>query len=318
MEIAPFFADIADGPEGGIAHWLKTADDVRIRVAHWPKDGAKGTVLMFPGRTEFIEKYGRTAKALADRGYASLAVDWRGQGIADRLAEDRGLGHVIRFADYQHDAQAVMDHAKALGLPEPYFLLAHSMGGCIGLRALMNGYPIEAVAFSAPMWGILMAPALRPMAWAVTTVARAAGQTTMVAPGQTTENYVGRTSFADNTLTTDPEFFDFMEAQLTAHPDLGIGGPSVLWLNEALREMRRLAALPSPALPALTFLGTNEQIVDPDRIRARMQKWPNGKLTVLSGSKHEPLMDYTGVGQAMLDEIGGFFDRQLLKNSEAA
>ena len=81
MEPAPFLSDIAEGPEGGRAYWLRAADETRIRVGVWP-EGPKGTILMFPGRTEYIEKYGRVAAEFAARGYGMVAVDWRGCGVA--------------------------------------------------------------------------------------------------------------------------------------------------------------------------------------------------------------------------------------------
>ena len=66
MEPAPFLEDIADGPEGAKAYWLRAKDSTRVRVGVWPA-GPKGTILMFPGRTEYIEKYGRLARDLAIR-----------------------------------------------------------------------------------------------------------------------------------------------------------------------------------------------------------------------------------------------------------
>lgn len=311
MDTAPFYNDIAEGPDGGTAHWLTTADGVRIRVGYWPKADSKGTVLMFPGRTEFIEKYGRSAASFAERGYATLAIDWRGQGLADRIAADHGLGHVRMFSDYQLDVTAAVEFAKSEGLPGPFFLCAHSMGGAIGLRALHRGLDVKAVGFSAPMWGMTMAPYLRPFAWGISMTARALGFEEMVVPGQTTENYVGRTPFNENLLTTDPEFFEHLERQLTAHPELGIGGPSTLWLNEALIEMNRLQKMPSPDVPCITYLGTDEKIVHPGRIRDRMSRWSKGRLTVLNGAKHEPMMDNTGIGLAMFDEMCAFFDTHL-------
>jgi len=59
---------MAEGPEGGYALWLTADDGVRLRAVHWPKEGARGTVLLMPGRTEYCEKYGRTASELAARG----------------------------------------------------------------------------------------------------------------------------------------------------------------------------------------------------------------------------------------------------------
>ncbi|MGB0799264.1 MAG: alpha/beta hydrolase, partial [Planktomarina sp.] len=163
MTSAPLHNELARGPDGGTGHWLTCADGTRIRIGVWG-GGSKGTVLIFPGRTEYIEKYGDAAREFTQQGYTALAVDWRGQGFADRLQNDRAPGHVINFHDYQQDVAAVVDAAKSLDLPEPYFLVAHSMGGCIGLRAVMEGLPVKAAAFTGPMWGVFIAPHLRAVA----------------------------------------------------------------------------------------------------------------------------------------------------------
>ena len=301
-EAAPFYSDIAFGPKGGAAHWLHASDGVRIRVGHWPLAGAKGTVLIFPGRTEFIEKYGMTAQTLQDAGYASLAIDWRGQGIADRFLDDRMIGHVGNFADYQLDVEATVAHAEALGLPRPYYLLAHSMGGCIGLRALYNGLDVNAVMFSAPMWGVVMSPILRPGAWAMSSIAMKLGKDGILAPGQSTESYVLREEFSKNTLTNDPEVWENLKVQLRAQPDLGLGGPSLRWVNMSLREMLTLSRMPSPDIPCLTYLGTREAIVSPQRIKNRMAKWPNGKLRIIDNGLHEMLMDEPPMRDMLMEE----------------
>ncbi|KJZ19830.1 alpha/beta hydrolase [Loktanella sp. S4079] len=292
METAPLFDDIANGPAGGAAHWLRTTDGLRIRVGHWKKANAKGTVLIFPGRTEFIEKYGRAAKALHKRGLASVVIDWRGQGISDRMVANRAIGHVASFADFQHDVAALLAYANAQNLPKPYYLIAHSMGGCIGLRSLLNGLDVKAAMFSAPMWGIQMSVALRPIAWGLSAMSRQLGFDETLAPGQFEKPYVLRAAFEGNTLTNDRDMFETLGRQLRSYPDLGLGGPSLRWLNTSLREMHRLSALPSPTnIPCLTFLGSKEAIVDPARIHERMASWPDGQLRVIAGGQHEMMMD---------------------------
>lgn len=274
---------------------------------------AKGTVLIFPGRTEFVEKYGCTAQALQARGYASLAIDWRGQGIADRMMQNRAIGHVGKFADYQKDVAAVVAHADHINLPRPYFLLAHSMGGCIGLRAVIDGLDVNAAMFSAPMWGIDMASYLRPIAWGLSAISTPLRFDRTLAHGQVEQSYVLRAPFADNTLTGDADMFAMMRKQLQRHPELGLGGPSLRWLNTTLREMYSLSRLPSPALPSLAFLGTQEEVVDSLSIRKRMGRWPNGVLRVIEGGRHEMLMDKPDMRNAIFDETAAFFDRYLAK-----
>lgn len=307
-QTAPYHTDVAGNPDGE-CHWLTCVDGVRVRVGHWRTKTAetKGTVLLFPGRTEYIEKYGSTAADLTAQGFACATIDWRGQGIADRLLDDRAIGHVDVFEDYQLDAKALLLHVQKLGLPEPYFLLAHSMGGCIGLRSLNDGLPVKAVAFSAPMWGIKMSPALRPIAWGLSSVSRQLGFSEAFAPGQKAETYVLRADAADNTLTSDVSSFGLLKEQLTAHPDLALGGPSLHWLNESLREMRHLSHWDAPDLPCITFLGTEEAIVDPARIHERMDRWANGKLVILDGGRHEVLMERAELRDTVIDEIAKLF-----------
>ncbi len=303
---APLYADLADGPSSGHARWLTTDDSVRIRVAVWP-EGTAGTVLILPGRTECVEKYGRTAADLARRGYASLSVDWRGQGLSDRLTKSAMTGHVGRFTDYQRDIAAVMAALPGLGLPQPLFLLAHSMGGAIALRALIEKLPVQAAVFTAPMWGIRITPSLRPVAWAIASSARMVGRGLALAPGTDLTNYLAVAPFQDNVLTTDPEMFAWMKAQITQRPELGLGGPSMNWLHQALLECRRLRIAPSPNVPALTFLGAQEKIVAVDAIMQRMKRWPGGSLDLVPRAEHEVLMETTAIRAHVLDRMVALF-----------
>jgi lysophospholipase len=103
--------------------------------------------------------------------------------------------------------------------------------------------------------------------------------------------------------------YQLMADQLTAQPDLALGGPTVRWLREGLRECAELARLPSPVQPCITFLGTEEQIVSPDAIRRRMQNWPGGELELIEKGRHEVLMETPDIRIHVLDRICGLFDR---------
>jgi len=292
MQTAPLHADLAKGPDGGQAFWLVAADGVRLRAGLWRAASAeKGTVLLFPGRTEYIEKYGPAAGELAARGYATLCVDWRGQGLADRLLPDPLPGHVLDFADYQKDVAALLAFAEGQALPRPWHLLAHSMGGAIGLRALLNGLPVASAAFSAPMWGIAIPAWKRPVARIVTTLACALGRAAAYAPENGPVPYVQEAPFTGNMLTSDPEGYSFQQGHLAAVPGLALAGPTMLWLKLALAECRALARMPAPALPALATLGSHERIVDPAAIRARMARWPGARLLEIEGGEHEVMME---------------------------
>lgn len=284
---APFHAAIARGPDGGAAHWVKTTDGVRLRIVHWP-GGPRGTVLIFPGRTEPAEKYGPTAAELVAGGFACLAIDWRGQGLSDRATADPMMGHVDDFAEYQRDVDAVLGLVGTLGLDGPVYILAHSMGGAIALRTLIRlPGQFRAAVFSAPMWGIRMSPAMRPVAPVVSTLARWFGQTHRYAPTTSGTAYLVVQPFQGNVLTQDPDMYAWMRDQVVEAPALQLAGPSIGWLAAALRECAALATLPSPNLPVICALGTAEAVVDPVPIHARMAQWGTGQLDLYPGAAHE-------------------------------
>jgi len=307
MTAAPLFSVVARGPEGGFALWANAPDGVRIRLGLWPSKGAKGTVFLLPGRTEYIEKYGMAAADLGRAGYSVISIDFRGQGLSDRAVADPMTGHVTDFAEYQRDIEAMLDCAQRHDLPQPYSLLSHSMGGCIALRTLMGKHPFKAAVFSAPMWGLLMSIWMRPVAGVVTAVSSLFGLSHLYAPGTGASSYVIDAQFIGNVLTTDPDMWRYMKVQAEAHPELRLGGPSMAWGRAAMLETNALALMPSPALPAYTALGTAEKVVDPMPLHARMAMWSGSTLDLYTGAEHEIMMEGPAARARFMDAVAALF-----------
>ncbi len=295
MEKAPFHADLAEAPSGENAFWLTTADGKRLRAVVWA-GGDRGTVLLFNGRTEYAEKYGRVIARLSSMGFAVATLDWRGQGLSARPSAGTGLGHVDDFTEYQRDVDAFLAAEPVRKLPGPRVLLCHSMGGCIGMRALADGRAApDAAVFSAPMLGLMLSPAMRPFARMISFFGARFGLSKRHAPfGVGDDFYVLTETFEKNLLTTDPEHWSWFGDHLRAHPELGLGAPSLGWLDAAFRETAALATTPSPPTPALFLLGEDEQIVCPDAIRARAAGSPAVELSEVAGGRHEMLMEDFG------------------------
>lgn len=151
MKTAPLYADEIASTSVSSSYWVQARDGVKLRIAAWrPEVSGNGTVLIFPGRTDFIEKLSHVAVDLSARGYSSLVIDWRGQGLSDRLTQNRIVSHVVRFSDYQSDVEAMIEAAERLDMPKPWYLLGYSMGATIGLRSLVDGLKVDACAFTAP------------------------------------------------------------------------------------------------------------------------------------------------------------------------
>lgn len=328
IEKAPYYADLADGPPDAEAYWVTAPDGVRLRVGVWPyadaspsggvdapsgaasQNSCKGTVFILPGRTECVEKYGRAATDLAARGYASLAIDWRGQGMADRALDDPSIGHVADYAEYQSDLETVIALAENLALPKPWVMLSHSMGGAIALRALTKDHPFSAAVFSAPMWGIGFTRVEKLALLVLGPILTAFGLDKKRAPLTKAVPYVLDHPFEGNVLTTDADMYTYMADQIRAHAALGLGGPSGRWVLASVAETEAMEDVPSPDFPVLCFFGSEEQVMAPGAVRERMARWPKGELIEVAGAQHEIPMEAPATRKDFFDRACALFDAQ--------
>lgn len=293
-ETAPFHQLPEDDSRPARAFFVRAEDGVRLRLAVWDdlRGAGAGSVLLFPGRTEYIEKYAPIARRLNAEGYAVIAIDWRGQGLSDRLQDDPRPGHIGEFADYQRDVVELVVAASDLALPRPWHLLGHSMGGCIGLAALHSDLPVASAIFSAPMWGINLHQMPHRAAVAMTALASRLGFEGRSTPGTGAGGtYFVDEAFSTNLLTCHVDEWARLLREAASWPDLTIGGASYRWLGKALAECSRLAALPSPDLPMLASLGSDEKVVSQAAIRDRVQRWDGAHLLEIEGARHEVMMD---------------------------
>jgi lysophospholipase len=307
-EGAPFHADVASAPDGARAFWLETSDGVRIRMVAWDK-GTRGTAYVFPGRTEYVEKYGRVAGEVAALGLRAVVVDWRGQGLSDRLGATRMQGHVGDFAEFQRDVAAVTAATAALGFEGPAYLIAHSMGGGIGLRTLMETKTFRAAIMSAPMWRLQLRTAAREAAARVIRGGNALGLNRRISVVSSTHPAEASGRFEGNALTTDPEMFAWARKQVETYPDLALGPPGSSWTRAAILEMLRLESRPLPDVPFLLFAGTGDRVVSVPKIRSRARRLPDARLVEFQGARHEIFMERAEVRRKVWSEIAAFLDR---------
>ncbi|CAN0600301.1 unnamed protein product, partial [Laminaria digitata] len=118
-------------------------DGTRLRIGHWPSEtGGSRRVVLCHGRTEFLEKYTETIGDLTARGFEVWSMDWRGQGASDRALKNPDKGHIDRFESYLADLTWFFDTIVGPNVRPgdgETLLMAHSMGGHITLRAVLEG-----------------------------------------------------------------------------------------------------------------------------------------------------------------------------------
>jgi len=144
-------------PEPARMEMFQASDGANLRYAHWPaKNPASkaGVVVFFQGRTEFIEKNIYTYKDLLDKNYEVWTLDWRGQGMSERMLSSPDKGHIDSFKRFVDDAHQFVTAVAGLNdvADVPKILVAHSMGGAIGTMYLMQ-YPdmFDRAVFSSPL-----------------------------------------------------------------------------------------------------------------------------------------------------------------------
>ena len=281
-------------PDDVVSGTIKTADGVMLRFARWaPPAGRKGTVCVFTGRSEQIEKYFETVQDLRDRGFAVAMVDWRGQGGSARGLSDPRKGYVRDFADFETDVEAFYRQVVLPDCPPPYFALAHSMGGAVMLRVAHAGKRwFDRIVLSAPM---IDRPG-RATSWPVRTLVlamRLAGLGGRYVPGGS-DVLVGEAPFADNPLTSDPVRYARNAAILDEDPSLGIASPTVAWADTAFRAMHGFRATHYPAKirqPILMLAAGSDTIVSTAAIEEFAYHLRGGSHLVVAGSKHEILQE---------------------------
>src|ERR1700741_2056968 len=226
-------------PGDVVAGTFKTPDGVSLRFARWaPPRGRKGTVCLFQGRSEFIEKYFETARDLRARGFAVATFDWRGQGMSERALGNPRKGQGRNFAQYQIDLESFINEIVLPDCPPPLFALGQSMGATILLHAAYAGHRwFDRMVLLAPMVAL---PRRSGGSRILVKAMRAIGLGSLYVPGGSAATIMQR-PFKDNLLTSDPVRYARNVAVLEAEPSLAIAWPSVAWTDAAFRVMGEIA-----------------------------------------------------------------------------
>ncbi len=281
-------------PDDVVSGTIKARDGVELRFARWAPPGRrKGTVCVFTGRGECIEKYFETVHDLRARGFAVAMIDWRGQGHSARQLSDPRKGYVRSFKDYEADVAAFVQQVVMPDCPPPYFALAHSMGGAVLLRVLHGGSRwFDRIVMTAPMIDL---PG-RTTGWPIRTLIRTmrfAGMGGNYIPGGSSK-LVGTGPFAENPVTSDPVRYARNASILEEDPMLGIASPTVGWTDAAFRTILGFRATTYPSRirqPLLLIAASHDTVVSTAAIEEFAYHLRTGSHLVIAGAKHEILQE---------------------------
>jgi lysophospholipase len=281
-------------PEDVVSGTLKTSDGVELRYARWaPPPGRKGTVCLFQGRAEYIEKYFETVRDLRNRGFAVATLDWRGQGMSQRALRNPRKGYVRNFDEYNIDLETFIHDVVLPDCPPPHFALAHSMGAAVLIRAASRGIrTFDRMVLLAPLIELPGMRRLRATRIAVKAM-RLAGLGASYVPGGDA-TVMQQRPFIGNLLTSDPVRYARNIAVLEAEPSLALAWPTVAWADSAFKVMREFA-MPNYAIkirqPMLIVAAGQDQVVSTPAIDEFAIRLRGGSHLIVPGARHELLME---------------------------
>lgn len=281
-------------PNGAIEGKINSSKGIELRFARWGHDSpreSRGTVCVFNGRTEFIEKYFETVKELRQRDFTVATMDWRGQGGSSRQLPDPCKGYVKDFSEFETDVDAFMQQVVLPHCPKPHFALAHSMGGAALLRVAHSGrYDFKRIVLSAPMIDL----AGQSGSWLARLLARAgrlAGLDERYMLGRSDRPEV----FENNELTSDHGRYERNARIVKENPSLEIvSPPTVAWVNAAFDTIDAFRAEDYPsriAQPTLIFAAGDDSIVSVDAIARFAKRLRNGSYHLIEHARHEILQE---------------------------
>lgn len=283
-------------PKGGhIAFFASQLDGAKIRYGLWPAwvDNPRGTIMVLPGRTEFIEKYYEVIHELLERGFHVAAMDWRGQGLSHRALANREKHHLENFDDALPDLAQCMDDYVKPAFSGPYYVLAHSMGGHLTLRFLRD-YPkyFEKAVVTAPMVAIEFGKLPSLITHKLPEWMDRWGFGEKYAPGMG-DYKDGRWGWRAK-LTHDIERFKDEDFFIHENHDLALGGITYGWMVAAAASIARLSSKNYPehiTTPVLFAQAGGDEIVNNARMDDFIRRMPNGQKIVIAGAMHEILKE---------------------------
>jgi lysophospholipase len=280
-------------PEGAVCTSINTQDGVKLRAMTALVRRARGTVVILGGRADYLERYFETARDLMSRGFSVAALDFRGQGGSQRLTSNALRGFVRSFADHDEDLRCFMADAVLPECQPPYFLLAHSTGGNIALRAALKQVWFKKCVLTSPLVNVPYG------AWPVPVVRLLCAGASLTRfgwaylPGRRKLPFA-RGDFEGNPLTSDAKRWSRDMSVIEAAPFLSVGGPTYGWLNAAMssfRMLRRLGEGTTLRSPTLAVLAGLDVVVDNQATRDLARRLSNFSTVTIPEAKHEILQE---------------------------
>jgi len=304
--------EIKDFWQHGLFASFNGLEQIRINYAAFThaKDENAECIVVVTGRSESYLKYQELTFDLHQQGFNVFLIDHRGQGLSQRLLQNRHKGYVENFDHYAIDLQQFIndivnptctDGLDKLNQRKPH-LLAHSMGGAIAIR-MMQLFPlsIKSAVLTSPMIAVNNGNIPNWLA------------KTIIYSGNTLDSwfsdeagyFIGQkgfssTSFTENELTQSSIRYQHFTELYQNNETIQLGGVTTHWLAESITANKNIFAhLDKLATPILLMQAGSDTVVSNEAQdefcqqlhQINSQSCSDGKPFVIKNAFHELLFE---------------------------
>lgn len=280
--------------------------NIYYRIFKNPK--SQKAILISAGRTEAAIKYKELIFDLYNNGFSVFIHDHRGQGLSGRMTTNADMGYVDDFQFYIDDMKFFYENYVKPNNYKQRFLIAHSMGGAIGMTYLQQHVTdFTAASFSSPMLGLK-----RPICRLVKVLD---GPNPKFAIGES-EYKDTKSSFNKNVLTGSQVRYDRMVDVFNAVPEAQLGGATYTWINKSCKQFKYMfESIDQIQTPFILFTAKNEQIVHTAAHYKFVKKAQNkgivSTLYEIENAQHELLIEKDYQRLQVLSTTLDFFTKYL-------
>ena len=267
--------------------YFSSFDGRKISYYHTRPENPKATIVIVHGMGEFFGKYREYMWYLYRSDFEVFMIEHRGHGYSEGKAPEMDVIYIDSYNTYVKDLycfiqQEVLPKSENRRL----FMMAHSMGGCIGTLFLEQHPEVfSAAILSSPMLKMKGANYSPIVVELISFYALISGKRKKLAPGQ--KHFTPTPKFEGCSALSRVRF-DYQLNQRIADPNYRMSAASFGWAMASLRATRKVIKNAVKIhIPVTVMTAGCDHLIDPEGYEKFREKVPQAVFHPYETSRHE-------------------------------
>ncbi len=266
---------------------VKSSDGISLNYYCAVPENPKAAVVVVHGMAEFYGKYWEYLWYLYQADYAVFFMEQRGFGYSEGKAPEHDLVYVDNYDTYVEDQRRFYDEiVKPTKGDLDAFLIAHSMGGCIG-ALFLEKYPdvFKGAILSSPMFKMKGANYSPILVELIGIYAAISGKSKKLAPGQKHFNPDAKLEVSS---ARSKARFEYQLAMRRADEHYQPTGATFGWAVASMKATRKVIKNAGKIkCPVNVMTAGDDHLIDSEGYELFKQKVPGAIFHHYEKSRHE-------------------------------